>query len=70
MVGTPPQEVDMTINTYSSLLAAFAYDCSLCAGSTFFDPSQSSTFGVRSFLRHQSSTNNAPKVVEQDMGCF
>jgi len=45
MVGTPPQEVDMTINTYSSLLAAFAYDCSLCAGSTFFDPSQSSTFG-------------------------
>ena len=56
-IGTPQQEVDMTLNTYSTLLAAFAYDCNLCAGSTFFDHSQSSTFAVHTFpaqlvLRH------------------
>jgi len=58
MFGTPPQEVDMTVNTYSSLLAAFAYDCTLCAGSTFLDPTQSSTFGVRSFLLFHYVTTN------------
>jgi Eukaryotic aspartyl protease len=51
MIGTPPQVVDMTINTYSTLLAAFAEDCTLCAGSTFFDRSQSSTFEVHTLLR-------------------
>ena len=47
MIGTPPQRVDMTINTYSSHVAAFAHDCLLCGGSTFFDQSLSSSFGVR-----------------------
>jgi hypothetical protein len=49
-VGTPPQQVDMTINTYSTLVAAFSNECNLCAGSTFFDRSLSSTFGVRIHL--------------------
>jgi hypothetical protein len=49
MIGSPPQEVDMTVNTYSILVAAFAYDCNLCAGNTFFDHSQSSSFRVSSF---------------------
>ena len=51
MLGTPPQEVDMTINTYSTLLAAFAEDCTFCAGSTFFDHSLSSSFAVRTLPR-------------------
>lgn len=46
MFGTPPQEVEMTVNLYSSLLAAFSYDCNLCAGGSPFDYSRSSTFGV------------------------
>lgn len=50
-IGSPEQEVDMTVSTYSTLIAAFAYDCNLCTGSTFFDDSQSSTFGVSYFLR-------------------
>jgi hypothetical protein len=73
MIGTPPQQVDMTINTYSTLLAAFAYDCTFCAGSTFFDPSQSSSFGVRTSLRNlfKLLTNVfPPQVIEQDMDCF
>jgi hypothetical protein len=56
MIGTPPQQVDMTINTYSTLLAAFAYDCALCAGSTFFDHSQSSSFGVHTLLYNSFKT--------------
>jgi hypothetical protein len=74
MFGTPPQEVDMTVNTYSSLLAAFAYDCTLCAGSTFLDPTQSSTFGVRSFLFNYVTTNKIMwlffKVIKQVLGVF
>lgn len=46
MLGTPPQEVDMTVNLYSTLLASMAYDCNLCAGGTFFDGSLSSTLAV------------------------
>jgi hypothetical protein len=56
-IGTPQQEVDMTLNMYSTLLAAFAYDCNLCAGSTFFDQSQSSTFAVYTFLPSSSKTS-------------
>ncbi|KAF8834836.1 acid protease [Paxillus ammoniavirescens] len=44
LIGTPPQEVNLTVGVYSGLLAAYGYDCVLCAGPTLFDSSLSSTF--------------------------
>ncbi|KAH0839481.1 aspartic peptidase domain-containing protein [Lanmaoa asiatica] len=44
LVGTPPQQVNLTVGVASGLLATYASDCILCAGTTMFDPSLSSTF--------------------------
>ncbi|KAF9236445.1 aspartic peptidase domain-containing protein [Melanogaster broomeanus] len=44
LMGTPPQQVDLTVDISSGILAAYAYDCVLCAGPTSFDSSLSSTF--------------------------
>ncbi|KIJ59437.1 hypothetical protein HYDPIDRAFT_184012 [Hydnomerulius pinastri MD-312] len=44
LFGTPPQQVNLTVDLSADLLAAYAYDCVLCAGTTFFDPELSSTY--------------------------
>ncbi|KIJ06183.1 hypothetical protein PAXINDRAFT_182744 [Paxillus involutus ATCC 200175] len=44
LIGTPPQEIDLTVAVYTGLLAAYGYDCVLCAGPTLFDSSLSETF--------------------------
>ncbi|KAF9233535.1 aspartic peptidase domain-containing protein [Melanogaster broomeanus] len=44
LIGTPPQQNNLTVDISSGLLAAYAYDCVLCAGPTSFDSSLSSTF--------------------------
>ena len=46
LVGTPPQQMNLTVDVSSGLLATYASDCILCAGTTMFDPSLSSTFKV------------------------
>ena len=72
MIGNPPQEVDLTVNTYSTLLASMAYDCNLCAGSTFFDGSLSSTFGVCIhtvlFVSLVIILHSAPIALQSNMG--
>lgn len=47
LFGTPPQEVDLTINLSGDLLAAWSIDCVYCAGSQSFDEDLSSTFNVK-----------------------
>jgi hypothetical protein len=49
LIGTPPQEINLTVGVYTGLLAAYGYDCVLCAGPTLFDSSLSSTFNVRTY---------------------
>ncbi|KAF9224515.1 acid protease [Gyrodon lividus] len=44
LIGTPPQEINLTVDVGSGLLVAYGYDCVLCAGPTLFDSSLSSTF--------------------------
>ncbi|KAG9309849.1 aspartic peptidase domain-containing protein [Chiua virens] len=44
LVGTPPQQVNLTVDVSSAILATFGSDCILCAGSTMFNPDLSSTF--------------------------
>ncbi|KAF9236447.1 aspartic peptidase domain-containing protein [Melanogaster broomeanus] len=44
LMGTPPQQINLTVDISSGLLAAYAYDCVLCAGPASFDSSLSSTF--------------------------
>ncbi|KAF9233537.1 aspartic peptidase domain-containing protein [Melanogaster broomeanus] len=44
LIGTPPQQINLTVDISSGLLAAYAYDCVLCSGLTSFDSSLSSTF--------------------------
>jgi hypothetical protein len=48
-LGTPPQRVDLTIGTASTLLAAWSSDCVFCPGGQLFDPSASSTLQVSKF---------------------
>ncbi|KAG6375191.1 aspartic peptidase domain-containing protein [Boletus reticuloceps] len=50
LVGTPPQQMNLTVDVSAGLIAAYGSDCILCAGTTMFDPSLSSTF----------KTNNTP----------
>ncbi|KAF8554665.1 acid protease [Imleria badia] len=50
LVGTPPQQMNLTVDLSSGTLATYSSDCILCAGSTMFDQSLSSTF----------KTNNTP----------
>lgn len=47
LVGTPPQQINLTVDMSSGFLATYGSDCILCAGTTMFDPSLSSTFRVR-----------------------
>lgn len=42
--GTPPQEVNLTVDLAADWLAAYAYDCILCSGGTSFNPLLSSSF--------------------------
>jgi hypothetical protein len=44
--GTPPQEVDLTVDLATDWLAAYAYDCVLCSGGTSFNALLSSSFQV------------------------
>ncbi|KAF9236440.1 aspartic peptidase domain-containing protein [Melanogaster broomeanus] len=44
LMGTPPQQVNLTVDISGATLAAYAYDCVLCAGPASFDSSLSSTF--------------------------
>lgn len=46
LVGTPPQQMNLTVDVSSGLLLTYGSDCILCAGTTMFDPSLSSTFKV------------------------
>lgn len=47
LFGTPPQRMNLTVGVSSGFLATYGSDCILCAGTTMFDPSLSSTFKVR-----------------------
>ncbi|KAG0695811.1 acid protease [Suillus ampliporus] len=42
--GTPPQEVNLTVDLAADWLAAYAYDCILCSGGTSFNVPLSSSF--------------------------
>ncbi|KAH7930355.1 acid protease [Leucogyrophana mollusca] len=42
--GTPPQEVNVTVDVAAGLLAAYALDCVLCSGNSFFDQTLSTTY--------------------------
>lgn len=42
--GTPPQEVELTVDLAADWLAAYAYDCILCSGGTSFNALLSSSF--------------------------
>ncbi|KAN0097966.1 Aspartic peptidase domain containing protein [Tylopilus felleus] len=44
LVGTPPQQINLTVDVSTDALAIYGTDCILCAGTTLFDPSLSSTF--------------------------
>lgn len=46
LVGTPPQQINLTVDVSTDALAIYGTDCILCAGTTLFDPSLSSTFKV------------------------
>ncbi|KAG2130898.1 aspartic peptidase domain-containing protein [Suillus clintonianus] len=42
--GTPPQQMNLTIDVSTGEMAAYSVDCVFCSGETFFDASLSSTF--------------------------
>ncbi|KAG2125403.1 aspartic peptidase domain-containing protein [Suillus clintonianus] len=42
--GTPPQQINLTIDVSTGVMAAYSVDCVFCSGETFFDTSLSSTF--------------------------
>ncbi|EIW81858.1 acid protease [Coniophora puteana RWD-64-598 SS2] len=43
-LGTPLQEVNLTLSMAGDLFAVNAYDCVLCSGEEYFDPSASTTY--------------------------
>lgn len=47
LFGTPPQEMDLTIDLSGDLLAAWSIDCAYCPGTQYFQKILSSTFNVR-----------------------
>lgn len=46
LVGTPPQQMNLTVDVAFGDLLTYGSDCILCAGTTMFDPLLSSTFKV------------------------
>ncbi|TCD68235.1 hypothetical protein EIP91_011304 [Steccherinum ochraceum] len=43
LVGTPPQLLSLPIDMQGDILTVYSNDCQFCGGTTFYDPSQSST---------------------------
>lgn len=46
LFGTPPQMINSTLDLNTAKLAVYSSDCVLCAGTTSFDVSMSSTVKV------------------------
>ncbi|KAF9236443.1 acid protease [Melanogaster broomeanus] len=68
LIGTPPQQINLTVDISSGLLAAYAYDCVLCSGPTSFDSSLSSTFKSSSIPWSLSTPSFSGTVVTDTIG--
>ncbi|KAH7884960.1 aspartic peptidase domain-containing protein [Phlebopus sp. FC_14] len=68
LIGTPPQQVNITIDISADLLAAYALDCVLCSGTQFFNPAISSTFQSLNYSWDESEPTFSGTEVTDTLG--
>ncbi|KAF9233533.1 aspartic peptidase domain-containing protein [Melanogaster broomeanus] len=68
LMGTPPQQINLTVGISSGLLVAYAYDCVLCTGPTWFDSFLSSTFKSSNILWSSSTPSFSGTDVTDTVG--
>ena len=55
LVGTPPQLLSLVVDMQGDLFTVYSSECGFCAGNTFYDASQSSSYKVGVLHVHAAS---------------